>query len=207
MRILFVGAHADDEVSAAGTLAKFKERGHEIYLTIFSFCEESSEALGHPKTILEKEFAHSIDALKIDPYHVFAHHYRVRHFPRFRQSILEDLVQLKKKIKPHLILTHNTMDIHQDHRTISEECRRGFKECMILGYESPGHTIFSNNNTCYVKLRWHHIEVKRECLHCYESQTVRPGMTKEVRESLARLRGAQIGHIYAEAFEVVRLYL
>ena len=108
MKVLFIGAHTDDEISTAGTLVKLKERGHEIFLSIFSFCEMSSKALGHPENVLEHEFACSADTLGLKPQHVHVHRYPVRRFPQLRQGILEDLVILKKKIKPHLVFIPNT---------------------------------------------------------------------------------------------------
>ena len=59
----------------------------------------------------------------------------------------------------------------------------------------------------YVGLSGRHLATKLEALGRYESQVEmrRPYFTREVIESWARLRGAEVGLELAEAFEVHRL--
>ena len=206
MRVLFVGAHTDDEISSAGTLAKFMERGYEVFIAVFSFCEKSSEALGYPRDILEKEFACSMSILGLDSEHVLALHYPVRDFPQYRQAILEDLVRWKKDIKPSLVLIPHSADTHQDHQVIAEEGKRAFAGSTILGYESPKRLILSTH-VGFVRLTPDHWLVKEKCLECYVSQSSRFGADIKTRGLLAKFRGLQAGCGIAEAFEVIRLYL
>ena len=58
----------------------------------------------------------------------------------------------------------------------------------------------------FVKLNESYMQKKMELLNCYNSQIIknRPYFTKEFIYGLAKTRGVQIGHDYAEAFEVIR---
>ena len=52
-----------------------------------------------------------------------------------------------------------------------------------------------------------HIDAKVESLKAYKSQGARDYLSKDFIYSLARARGVQAGCTYAEAFEVIRLFL
>ena len=196
-RILLIGAHGDDEVASAGFLSKFLRRGHEVFVVIFSF--------GNIADIAVPEFDACLKVLGIEKENSFKYQYPIRHFPEYRQPILEELVALRKEIKPHVVLVPNSMDIHQDHHVVFSESRRAFDKCTILGYESPKH-LLSVNNICYVRLNTEDCKKKIACMDCYKSQAFRMnGGCAAFWEPLAKLRGIQAGCKYAEAFEVIRM--
>ena len=97
-------------------------------------------------------------------------------------------------------------DIHQDHSTIAEEGLRAFKQTRILGYELIWNNL-SFNTTSFSILEERHIEKKISALNEYKSQQGRSYIDREFIKSLAISRGVQIGHKYAEAFEVIRWIL
>ena len=97
-------------------------------------------------------------------------------------------------------------DIHQDHTTIAQEGLRAFKNTTILGYELIWNNL-TFNAQCFVKLREEDVEAKIKALVEYRSQGKRDYLSKEFIYSLAKSRGVQAGTGYAEAFEVVRLFL
>jgi LmbE family N-acetylglucosaminyl deacetylase len=134
---------------------------------------------------------------------ILIYKYEVRNFSYHRQEILEDIISLKNKLKPDLILMPSLGDWHQDHRVIAEEGLRAFKASTILGYEQPWNNI-SFNTTSLVPLQESHISKKIAALNCYKTQQNRGYMNEEFIRSLARTRGIPIGAEYAEAFEVVR---
>lgn len=203
IRVLFVGAHTDDEVNSAGTLARFLENKNEVFFLVFSFCEESSRNLGYAEDILESEFDCSLKTIGIKKENVYTNRFPVRNFPQYRQAILDKLIRIERDIKPDLVLIPSSVDVHQDHYVLLEEGRRAFKHCTILGYESPKSPV-SSYHICYVRLNSNHFQTKLACLNCYKSQTVRDSMRAEVKTSLTKLRGMQAGCKWAEAFEVVR---
>ncbi len=204
-KILFLGAHPDDEFGCAGSLLKFIEEGAEVYYAVFSFCEESVPE-GFPKDVLRNEFSNSLKVLGVKPENVIQYDYKVRNFPSRRQEILEDIVALKKKISPDLVMIPALTDIHQDHHTIAMEGVRAFKHATILGYELPQNTI-TFKHACFVCLKEDQIQKKIKALMSYESQAKRPYMSESFIAGVAKIRGVQIDEEYAEAFEVIRFRL
>lgn len=196
-RILFIGAHADDEIASAGFLSKYLKIGHEVFVSTFSF--------GHTSDISEPEFDASLGILGIRKENTFKYRYPIRHFPEYRQAILEDLIELRKRVNPYLALIPNTMDTHQDHHVVSDESRRAFNKCGVLGYESPKHLLLTDR-ICYVKLSVKDFQKKMDSMNCYKSQSFRWSSNYlDYREPLTKLRGIQAGCKYAEAYEVIRL--
>ena len=94
-------------------------------------------------------------------------------------------------------------DIHQDHFTITNEGMRAFKFSSILCYELPWNN-FSFNTSCFIPLEQKHLDVKCDALSAYKSQAHRPYANQDFIKSLAKVRGVQSGHPFAEAFELVR---
>ena len=127
----------------------------------------------------------------------------MRRFPSFRQDILEDLVELEKKITPDLVFMPSSFDVHQDHRVIFEEGRRAFKKQSILGYEFMWNN-FAFNSTCFICLNGSQIEKKIQAVNEYKSQKKRFYAMEKLVKGLSNFRGLQINTEYAEAYEVIR---
>ncbi len=83
---------------------------------------------------------------------------------------------------------------------------RAFKSSSsIISYELPwNHVTFSNQ--MFVRLSKEQIDKKVELLASYQSQLIkkRSYFSEKFIQSLANVRGMQIGTDYAEAFEVIR---
>jgi LmbE family N-acetylglucosaminyl deacetylase len=169
----------------------------------FSSCEESLPNGFEPDT-LKKEVKQATEQLGIQ--HLSILNYKVRNFPTNRQSILDDLIKIRKGQQYDLVLIPSTTDVHQDHKTISEEGIRAFKGTNILGYELIWNNLASNSN-CFVDLSLENIRAKVAALSEYKSQAGRSYISKDFIYSLAKTRGVQIGSEYAECFEVIRLVI
>lgn len=202
-RALFLGAHPDDEFGCSATLAKFLERGKDVYYCYFSQCEQSvSEGL--PKDILVKENSEAMKILGLSEQNCFHYNFPVRYLPEHRQDILETMIKIKYKYCPDLVFVPSLTDIHQDHNTIAQEAIRAFKHSTILGYELPMNTI-SFENACFISIDEKHLAKKIDSLLCYKSQGFRKYANEEFLRSLAKVRGVQIETEYAESFQVIRL--
>lgn len=202
-KILVLSPHTDDgELGAGGTIHRFITEGKDVFYIAFSTAEESLPA-GFPKDTLAKEVqkATSILGIKKENLIIFGH--QVRKLNYVRQDILEDLVRIKKDIKPNLVLMPSLHDVHQDHTTIAQEGLRAFKDTSILGYELIWNNL-SFDTTCFVKLEEKNIEAKFNALQSYKSQAGRKYMSKEFIYAHALTRGVQASCNYAEAFEVLR---
>jgi len=202
-RALVLGAHTDDEFGCAGLIARLVETGTEVHFACFSSCEESVPE-GYDQDVLKREVRDAIGVLGIPEERFYLYDYRVRHFPANRQGILEDLVALRRRVEPGLVLLPSSSDIHQDHGVVAAEGVRAFKHSTVLGYELPMNTI-SFQHACFVRLDERHLDIKRRHAAAYVSQANRPYMQAGFLDSLATVRGVQANAPAAEAFEVVRM--
>ena len=159
-----------------------------------------------PKDILKIEVKRATTKLGIKEENLIIYHYEVRKLGYARQEILEELIRLKKANNFDLVFIPSLHDIHQDHTTIAQEGLRAFKNTTLLGYELIWNNL-TFNTQCFVKLEKRHIDAKVEALKEYESQGKRDYLSEDFIFSLAKTRGVQAGCNYAEAFEVVRLFL
>lgn len=204
MNVLILSPHTDDaELGCGGTISKLISEGHNIYVSIFSHCDDSLPE-NFKKGALKEECKNSLLNFGILESNLLFFDYKVRYFNYERQNILEDLVKIKKNISPDLVFTPSIDDHHQDHKTIAEESIRCFKNnCSILSYE----LIWNNTgfkNQMYFSLSKKNIDDKINSLKFYKSQSHRKYMSDKFIRSLAFVRGIQNGVDLAEAFEVIR---
>jgi len=202
-RILVLAPHTDDgEFGCGGSIVKFIERGMEVFYAAFSTAAASVPP-GYPKDILVTEVREATRRLGIQSSNLIVFKYEVRKLNYERQRILEDLVELKKNIRPDLVLLPSPNDLHQDHQTVALEGTRAFKGISIIGYELPWNNI-TFHTQLFVKLHRDHVEKKIHALKAYASQKQKHYATEDFLWSWARTRGTQIGTDFAETFEVIR---
>lgn len=201
-RILVLAPHTDDgEFGCGATIAKFST-DNEIFYTAFSACQKSVPA-PFDSDVLLSEVKAATEILGIKRDNLILLNYDVRTFNYRRQDILDDILRIKREIAPDIVFVPSRHDIHQDHYTVTNEGIRAFKFCSILCYELPWNN-FTFETSCFVTITEEHLQTKCRALSAYRSQSMRPYATQEFIESLAKVRGVQSGHRFAEAFEVVR---
>lgn len=202
-RVLVLAPHTDDgEFGCGGTIAKYLSEGIDVYYVAFSACQQSV-LKEFPSDILITEVKAATQVLGIKRENLTLLDYEVRTFNYRRQDILDDLLKLRSRINPDLILMPSVNDIHQDHHTIATEGLRAFKFSSILCYEVPWNN-FTFNTSAFVHLSEEHVQKKVDALKEYKSQAHRAYANEEFIRSLARTRGVQISTRYAETFDVVR---
>jgi len=202
-KVLVLAPHTDDgELGCGGTIVKFIEEDTQVYYAAFSTADKSVPK-GLPKGILKTEVRKAVSVLGIPSNNLFIYDYEVRKLNYSRQSILEDLVVLRKDLNPEIVFMPSPHDIHQDHSTIAVEGLRAFKTNILLGYELPWNNL-QFHSQCFVKLKENHLKIKVNALSEYYSQKGKDYMSKEYIFSLAKARGVQIGAEFAECFEVLR---
>jgi N-acetylglucosamine malate deacetylase 1 len=207
-RVLALAPHTDDvELGCGGTLARLLEEGAGVTVAAFSICRESIPP-DLPPTIAGDEFREAMQRLGVPPQNVLVYDYPVRKFPQHRQELLEELVRLRGRITPNLVLLPSAHDVHQDHQVIAAEGLRAFKETSVWGYELPWNQA-AFTAQAYVTLEPRHLEAKWRALTAYQTQIKlgRPYFRQDFIEGLARVRGVQVKAEFAEAFEVTRLRL
>lgn len=204
--VLVLAPHTDDgEIGAGGLISKLTDIGSNIFYVAFSSCEESVPE-EFEKDVLKYELYEATSTLGIKRENVSLLNYKVRRFPESRQAILDDLIKIRSKRFYDLVLLPSTYDIHQDHKTISEEGIRAFKGTSILGYELPWNQL-STPNSFFVKLTERNIDNKISALKCYKSQYGRRYCNEEYIRSLAHIKGAMVNADLAETYEAIRFFL
>jgi N-acetylglucosamine malate deacetylase 1 len=201
--VLFVSPHTDDaEIACGGTMAKMVEEKHRVHYVALSACEKSVPDK-FPRDILRKEVKKATGILGIKSENLRVYDFEVREFPIQRQEILETLFSLEKQLKPDIVISPSSYDLHQDHITTRDEVLRAFRKSTILGFEMPWDNV-SFNVQAFVNLEEKQMRKKLKALDCYESQKHRSYLTEDYVRGLARTRGMQIKTQYAEAYEVIR---
>jgi len=204
--ILIISPHTDDaELGSGGSIIKFIEENMNLLWVVLSTAEVSvPENL--PKNTLKTEFVKIIEELNLNEKNYVIKNYKVRYLHQKRQDILDLFVSLNKKFKPDLVIGPSLKDIHQDHIIVANEMVRAFKSyASIISYELPwNHITFETQ--FFIKLEQRHVMKKIGLLKNYRSQILlnRQYFENEFIYGLAKVRGSQINHEFAEAFEVIR---
>jgi LmbE family N-acetylglucosaminyl deacetylase len=202
-RILILAPHTDDgELGCGALISKAIRLGSEVYYAAFSTADESVPSR-FPSNQLEVEVKQATHALGIPNENLFIYSHAVRKLNYVRQEILEELILLRERVMPDLILLPSRNDIHQDHSTVTAEGIRAFKNMSILGYELIWNNL-SFSTDCFVTVSEEDLEAKITALSHYKTQAGKPYMEPAFIRSLAIIRGTQIGSTYAEAFEIIR---
>lgn len=201
-KILVLAPHTDDgEFGCGGTISKLINH-NDVYYVAFSACQNSVPP-PFDSDVLLNEVKAATTVLGIKKENLILLDYDVRTFNYRRQDILDDILKIKNEVSPDIVFMPSLHDIHQDHYTVTNEGIRAFKFSSVLCYELPWNN-FNFSTACFIKLDEKHLESKCKALSEYNSQAHRPYANKEFITSLARVRGVQSGHRYAEAFEIIR---
>jgi N-acetylglucosamine malate deacetylase 1 len=202
-KILVLAPHTDDgELGCGASIAKFCAEGREVYYAAFCLCAKSL-AKDLPPNTLELECKKATATLGIPASNLVLFNYEVRELPASRQKVLEELLQLNKKIRPDMVLLPAASDIHQDHQVIHQEGMRAFKNTTFAGYELPWNN-YSFKTNFFIRFTEKELAKKIESLKAYQSQSLRNYMQEDFTRSLAKVRGVQCNAEYAEAFEVYK---
>ena len=204
--MLVLAPHTDDgELGCGGTIARMVRECTQVKYVAFSSANDSLPD-GHPKGTLKTELMEATKVLGLKEDAVNSLDFKVREFSEHRQKVLDVMHELRESFDPDIVLAPSLNDLHQDHKTVAEECRRMFKRVTVLGYEMPWNNI-SFDTQSFIILTQEDIRKKTTALKCYRSQEYREYLNEKFIEGLALTRGVQANAPYAEAFEVVRLVI
>lgn len=202
--VLCLGAHSDDiEIGCGGTILRLaaEHPGSIFHWIVFS-------ATG----VREAEARHGSE--------LFASGARVEtlQFGTFRDGFLpfegaavKNLFEeLKPRVSPDVIITHNHNDAHQDHRLLSELTWNTFRNHFILEYEIPKYDGDMGRPNVFVPLSADQSQTKvRYLMETFESQRSKPWFDEQTFLALMRLRGMECNAPsgYAEAFYCRKIVL
>jgi LmbE family N-acetylglucosaminyl deacetylase len=202
MNVLALGAHPDDiEYGCGGMLAKYAERGHDVFLWV-----ASDGALGGDGATRRQEQDDS--AVIMGARKVFWGDYPDTEVPLNRELIVR-LEQVLREVKPRMIFVNYPDDTHQDHRNLAQGTLSATRYVPnFLFYEGPTTQNFTPN--CFTDIE-KVLDKKLACLEAHRSQVSKTNIEDltilELAVSSANFRGIQGRVKYAEAFQSVRLLL
>ncbi len=202
MNILAIGAHPDDiEFGCGGTLSKYSEKGHKVYLLVMSKGDKG----GNPE-VRQKEQENSARLLRVEK--LYFGNYKDTEIVQ-SQKLITEIEGFLRDINPGFIFVHYFNDTHQDHRNLSDSTISATRYIHnVLFYEGPTTQNFTPN--VYVDIT-SALDKKFECLEAHVSQISKTNIEGlsiiEAAKSTAHFRGMQGRVNYAEAFNSLRLFI
>ena len=197
LRILCIGAHSDDiEIGCGGTILRLAAEHPNCAIQWVVF-----NAIG-PRADEARRGAEAFAGKNISRGPLLKA-FRDGFMPFVGGEVKIVFEELKEKVSPDLIFTHNRQDAHQDHRLLAELTWNTFRDHLILEYEIPKYdgdlgqpSVFVplDDETCQRKV--HYI------LDTFKTQRAKRWFEASTFLSLMRLRGMECNSFsgYAEAF-------
>ncbi|MGE4553325.1 MAG: PIG-L deacetylase family protein, partial [Desulfovibrionaceae bacterium] len=172
-RILVLSPHPEDgELGCGASVVRALADGAEVFWAVFTIAEQSTPPPFQPDE-QRREMLRSTAILGVKPENIQVHDWAVRTFPEHRQEILDEMIRIRKAVKPDLVFCHSRDDVHQDHQTICREAIRAFKQSTILGYELPWNLpTFRADH--FIEVSPDQAEKKAAAAGCYNSRSFRP---------------------------------
>ncbi|MDR7281118.1 PIG-L deacetylase family protein [Catenuloplanes atrovinosus] len=128
--------------------------------------------------------------------------------PAHWDTVKDQIERAAREARPDLVVAPWSGDAHQDHRTLGTLAPTAFRDALVLHYEIPKWDGDLGRPSVYVPLVEETARRKVSLLHThFPSQSDRDWWDDEVFLGLARLRGMECRHRYAEAFHTQKLTL
>lgn len=214
MRILVFAPHNDDEVlGVGGTIAKYAQAGHEVFICEITSWLENMEQTNKIKQ--EAVEAHDILGVK-DTIFLDLPVVHLKETPTHIKN--QKFVDVVKDIKPEIAFIPHIGDMHVDHGETAQAAMVALRPMVnpqlkaIYTYETLSETEWNipSVSNGFIPNVWSDITEtylrKTEAMKCFKSQLYpfpHP-RSLEAIEALAKLRGSTIGANYAESFICVR---
>lgn len=198
-KIVVTGGHpGDPEYGCGGTIARYTDLGHDVtllYLNHGDPSETPSDTRTFPRVT---EATKACEILKARP--VFAG--QIDGHAVVDKAHYETFCKLLAAEKPDAVFTHWPIDNHADHRAMSllvyDAWINAKKSFALFYYEvSTGEDTVQFSPTEYVDITK---TEPRKRLSCFSHASQSPERFYKLQDEVARFRGIESGHRYAEAF-------
>jgi LmbE family N-acetylglucosaminyl deacetylase len=202
--VLCLGCHSDDiEIGCGGTILRLIKDypGVKFHWVVFS-------AIGARKA--EAQRAAELFAGPDHLEQLVLNEFPDGFMPFVGSEVKTTFEELKQKVKPDLVLTHQGRDAHQDHRLLSELTWNTFRDHLILEYEIPKYDGDLGRPAFFVPLDSEACQTKvRYLMDAFQTQRNKSWFEESTFQSLMRLRGMECNAPsgYAEAFYCRKLML
>ena len=202
VNILAIGAHPDDiEFGCGGTLIKYRDKGHRIYLLVMT-----EGGMGAQTSVRAGEQLSSQAILGAEE--VFWGGYEDTHLMA-DQEMINKIEKVISTVRPVFIFCNFIDDTHQDHRHLAQATISATRYIRnVLFYEGPTTQNFSPH--VFVDI-FDTLDRKIKALEAHRSQFTKTNIEDmtiaELARSSANFRGIQSRVKYAEAFHSLRLFI
>jgi LmbE family N-acetylglucosaminyl deacetylase len=202
MNILAIGAHPDDiEYGCAGTLIKYAERSHHIFLLVLTGGQE-----GGSSETRKQEQENAAELMSVQK--IFWGGYHDTQLP-LSKELIEKIEEVLGEVNPDLILVNYGDDTHQDHRILTQATMSATRYVRnVLFFEVP--TTQNFNPQVFVDIS-DTLERKSQVLNAHASQVMKTNIEDmyiiELAQANATFRGIQGRVKFAEAFAPLRLFI
>ena len=195
-RVLAIGAHGDDvEIGAAGYLQRFEER-----LIVVA---TAGEVGGNPGNRRQESMAAA---------RTLGAEFRQLTQPDTRIDVVDlsnELENLAKCYRPHVVLTMSGVDTHQDHRAVKQATMIAFRDlpATILAYVTPSSAEAFQPNW-FVRMTDAQMRVKLDAITCHQSQRSRSYLSDAYILGMGRYWAmvTRSSVDYVEPYELVRYW-
>jgi len=202
MKIVVVGAHPDDpETICGGLMALYSSLGHEVVSVYFTRGEAGIEGKSHEESarIRTAEALSACEILKVRPEFIG----QIDGNCEITKERYAPLLDLFKKEKPDIILTHWPIDSHRDHRICSvlvydAWLNMGRKSALYYCEAMSGTQSQNFNPTDYVDIT-SVVKQKHKACFAHVSQELEETY-KDHHGKMELFRGMEFGCEYAESF-------
>lgn len=203
MKILAIGSHPDDiEVGCGGTLIKYAQKSHEIYLIVMT-----EGSMGGEERIRREEQLKAAEILRARE--VFWGGYQDTQLTPNINDMVNRIEYILNKIKPDFTFVNYGDDTHQDHRSLCQAVVSATRYTKnVLFYEVPTTQNFSPGVFVNIKDT---LEEKISALLAHHSQVMKTNIEgssiADIVKSGANFRGIQGRVQFAEGFIPLRLFI
>jgi len=204
IRVLCLGSHSDDiEIGCGGTILRLIDQypGACFHWVVFN-------AMGVRKAEAQKAAELFAGSGRIE--RLLLKEFPDGFMPFVGSEVKATFEELKQKVEPDIIFTHQRHDAHQDHRLLSDLTWNTFRNHLILEYEIPKYDGDMGRPSLFVPLTKEMCQTKvRHLMDGFVSQRTRNWFQESTFHSLMRLRGMECNSPsgYAEAFYCRKLVL
>ncbi|HZZ95005.1 MAG TPA: PIG-L deacetylase family protein [Usitatibacter sp.] len=200
--IVAIGAHPDDlEIGIGGTLAKLARVGARVVMVVASIPKDfdvridearrGAEILGCELKLLVEDGPKRLEDIKTC-------------------ELVGMLDAVVREYQPAAMLTHSSVDFHNDHLLIYNAClptqRHGFFDFMSYHPTNCRPVPIPFHPKVYVDVT-ETIDAKMHAITAHASQFGGRGLDTEMYREFAHVQGRLIGVPYAEGLEAVRMVM